>query len=140
MLDALPPEVPAAVAPARPVAAADPATIDAAIRFRPDRFYAAPLHVSPPVRLMLFALEPGQAVPRHATPSEVLMIVHRGRGSFEVGDQRFGAETGAMIPVGPGVSHGFRAGAERLVVLAVITPNPRSTGLEGAHGPRPEGP
>lgn len=127
MLAEPPPDVPALVA-AAPAGA--PIAIEEAIRFRPDKFHAAPLWASKDVRLMVFALEPGQSLPDHATPSEVLMLVQQGHGSFRVGDRRFTARQGDLVPVGPGVAHGFEAHGERLVVLAVIAPNPKAIGLE----------
>lgn len=97
--------------------------LDSQIRFHPDKPFKKPLFVSSHVRLVLFALEPGQSLPSHTAPADVLMIVHQGTGTFLLGDRSVPGKAGDLITAAFGQPHGFTA-KERLVVLAIISPDP----------------
>lgn len=122
MISDLPPAPPALVQ-----------SIDAHVRFQADQPFTKAIHQSPHSRISLFVLEPNQEITPHTAPAEVLMFVHRGKGSFSVGDRTVVAQAGDMIPVPFGLVHGFKA-QERMVVYAVITPNPMANGKPS---PRP---
>jgi quercetin dioxygenase-like cupin family protein len=97
--------------------------IERQIRFLPDKPFKKPLFRSANVRFVLFALEPGQTLPSHSAQSDVLMLVHQGAGTFMLGDKTIEGKAGDLIVAPFGQPHGFTA-TERLVVLAVIAPDP----------------
>ncbi len=70
----------------------------------------------------------GQAQPKHAHPgSDKFYLVLSGAGTFEVGDDRFAAGVGELVPAPAGVPHAVRNdGPEPLVLLTVIAPPPGS--------------
>lgn len=119
MLPDLPPSPPALVQPIT-----NPTLdIESQIRFLPDRPFKKPLFRSSNVRFVLFALEPGQTLPSHSAQSDVLMLVHQGSGTFTLGEKAIEGKVGDLIVAPFGQPHGFTA-KERLVVLAVIAPDP----------------
>ena len=71
----------------------------------------------------LLGLEPGQEMAPHASASEVLLNVVRGRGTFLVANEESPAETGSTMICAPNCSYGIRA-KERMVVMAVMAPRP----------------
>lgn len=97
--------------------------IESQIRFLPDKPFKKALFRSANVRFVMFALEPGQTLPSHSAQSDVLMLVHRGSGTFMLGDKTIEGKTGDLIVAPFGQPHGFTA-KERLVVLAIIAPDP----------------
>jgi quercetin dioxygenase-like cupin family protein len=101
-----------------------PISLDEEIEFLEDHPRTKMLHDSPQFRAVLFCLEKGQGVPRHATSSEVMMQVYRGSGTVTVGDVEFSVREGEMLVSRPNEAHGFRSDGERLVILALIIPSP----------------
>lgn len=97
--------------------------IESQIRFLPDQPFKKSLFRSSHVRFVLFALEPGQTLLPHSAQSDVLMLVHQGSGTFMLGDRTMAGKAGDLIVAPFGQPHGFTA-KERLVVLAVIAPDP----------------
>ncbi|MBI1808673.1 MAG: cupin domain-containing protein [Gemmatimonadetes bacterium] len=96
----------------------------AAVAARPERPATATLHDSPDARLIVFRLEPGQVVTPHTSTSSVLLVGLEGAGmvSGAAGEESIAA--GEVVSYEPNELHGMRAGADRLVLLAVITPRP----------------
>lgn len=82
------------------------------------------VHDSPDARLVLFRIDPGQAVPPHTNASTVLMTIISGSGtvSSPVGDHAVRA--GDVVLYEPGELHGMRAEIDQLVILATIAPRP----------------
>jgi quercetin dioxygenase-like cupin family protein len=119
MLPDVPPSPPPLIQPVSVSALA----IESQIRFLPDRPFKKVLFASPHVRLVMFALEPGQTLPSHRVDSEVLLLVHQGTGSFERGETRVSGKAGDLLAIPVGQPHGFTA-KDRLVVLAIIAPDP----------------
>ncbi len=81
------------------------------------------LHDSPEMKMALLCMEPGQEIPPHGAPSRVMMQVLEGEGEFTVGSEKIKGVAGSILPCNPGEPHGIRA-VTRLVVLAVVAPNP----------------
>ena len=77
-------------------------------------------------RLVVFRLEPGQQVATHTSASSVFVTVISGTGfvAGAEGEQLLGP--GAIAAFAPHEPHGMRAGDERLVLAALITPRPGS--------------
>jgi mannose-6-phosphate isomerase-like protein (cupin superfamily) len=82
-------------------------------------------------RLMvgLNAFEPGQEHRLHAHEGmDKVYHVLSGRGLFLLGDREVVMDAGMMLVAPAGASHGIRnAGAERLLVLAILAPAPGVT-------------
>lgn len=99
----------------RDVVASDPTKAAKADLWKGTRLFAG-----------LNCLLPGQAQDPHAHPgADKFYLVLEGRGVFEVGDGRFEAAEGELVPAPAGVTHGVRnTGPGRLVVLTVIAPPP----------------
>lgn len=82
------------------------------------------VHDSPDARLVVFRIEPGQRVSPHTSSSTVLLTVVQGRGFVSGADGEQAVSAGDAIVYEPDELHGMRADAERLVLLATITPRP----------------
>jgi quercetin dioxygenase-like cupin family protein len=76
------------------------------------------------VRLVVFRLAPGQAVPPHRSPSSVLLTVLEGRGTLSGGDAEREVAAGDVVAYAPEELHGMRATDGELLLLAAITPRP----------------
>ena len=86
---------------------------------------AMPLVIdSPDARVVLFRIEPGQEVPLHTNASTVLLTVISGTGIVMGGDDQRSVKAGDIVAYDEREPHGMRAGAERLVIAAVIAPRP----------------
>jgi quercetin dioxygenase-like cupin family protein len=98
----------------------------AAVAPHPDRPATAVLLDTPDVRLVVFRLRPGQAVPPHRSPSSVVVTVLSGFGilSGANGERLCGA--GEIAAFEPQELHGMRATEGELLLLATITPRPGS--------------
>jgi len=101
----------------------------AAVAANPTRPATAILHDSPDVRLVVFRLAPGQAVPPHRNASTVQLEVLDGSGvlSGESGSSPIerACRPGDLVVYEPNELHGMRAaGDQQLLLLATITPRP----------------
>jgi quercetin dioxygenase-like cupin family protein len=109
----------------RPVEAAR-----SAVAANADRPATAILHDSPDLRLVVFRLAPGQAVPPHRSPSSVLLTILAGRGMVSgeeaAGQTEHPCTEGEYVAYAPGELHGMRALDSELLILATITPRPGS--------------
>lgn len=92
---------------------------------RQDRPASALLHDEANVRVVAFALEPGQVVPPHASASTVLVHVLRGGGRFLGAADEALLVPGESVVYGPAESHSIEAGPEGVHFLAIISPGPR---------------
>lgn len=101
-----------------------PALAAGATAAHPERPATVLVHDSNDARVVLFRIEPGQEVPVHTNRSTVLLTVIAGSGSVVGGGEERVVKTGDIIAYDEGEPHGMRAGAERLVIAAVIAPRP----------------
>ena len=90
----------------------------------PSRPATAIVHDSPDARLVVFRIEPGQAVAPHSSSSTVLLSIVSGSGIVTGGTEERAVQIGDLIIYAPNEEHGMRAINERLVVLASIAPRP----------------
>lgn len=76
----------------------------------------------------VYCLEPGQAQAAHVHDRATkLYLVLEGRGTFTLAGERRVLDPGGFAAAPPGVAHGVDADQdERLVVLAVMAPNPNA--------------
>jgi quercetin dioxygenase-like cupin family protein len=110
------------------VIALDPLAAARAAVAAPGRLATALIHDMADVRLLVFRLAPGQAVPPHRNASSVLLTVLAGAGVLE------GEEDGVPVPrscvagdvvvYAPNELHAMRAVDSELLLLATITPRP----------------
>ena len=82
------------------------------------------LHDSADLRLVVFRLAPGQAVPPHRSASTVMLTVLAGAGTLSGGDDERACAAGDVVVYDPGELHGMRATDGELLLLATITPRP----------------
>ena len=92
----------------------------------PDRPAMEVLHDSDDVRLLVFRIAPGQAVPVHRSPSSVVLQVLSGSGLVQHAEGEVPVSPGAVLVYAPGEPHGMRAAGEELTLLAAIAPRPAS--------------
>ena len=92
----------------------------------PDRPAMQILHDSDDVRLLVFRIAPGQAVPVHRSASSVVLQVLSGSGLVQHADGELPVSAGAVLVYAPGEPHGMRATVEELTLLATIAPRPSS--------------
>jgi quercetin dioxygenase-like cupin family protein len=95
-----------------------------ALAARPDRPATALVHDSPDVRLVVFRIAPGQAVPPHTNSSSVVLHVLSGSGLVSGAEGEQAVEAGAVVAFAPNEPHGMRATTSELVLLAAISPRP----------------
>lgn len=98
----------------------------AAVAAHPDRPATALIHDTRDVRLVVFRIAPGQAVPSHTSKSSVVLQVVSGAGLISGPEVEMPAAAGAVIAFEPGEEHGMRSLDSELVILATITPRPGS--------------
>lgn len=79
---------------------------------------------SPDARLVLFRIDPGQAISPHSNASTVLMTIVAGSGTVSGPDGDHVVRAGDLITYEPNELHGMRADGEQLVILATIAPRP----------------
>ena len=91
--------------------------------FSADRPVSKLVYDSEAMRVVVFALLPGQEIPPHTAPSRVVLHVVQGNGAFLTGGGGQPAGAGAFVITEPDEPHGFKA-AEKTVLLAVIAPRP----------------
>ena len=95
-----------------------------AVAAHPDKPATAVLLDSPQMRLLVFRIAPGQAVPPHRSSSAVTLTVLEGSGVLSgEGDERT-CNTGEIVAYSPNELHGMRATTRELLLLACITPRP----------------
>lgn len=95
-----------------------------AVSANPTRPATMVVHDSADARVVLFRIEPGQAVPPHTSPSTVLLNVVSGSGIVSGADGEREVRAGDIVAYAPNEPHGMRATSERLVLAAVIAPRP----------------
>ena len=84
----------------------------------------AVIHDSPDARVVVFRIEPGQAVPVHTSPSTVLLTVLSGRGLVSGGEGEREVGPGELVAYDPRAPHGMRATDGQLLLMAIIAPRP----------------
>lgn len=98
----------------------------AAVATRPERPATATIHDSADARMVVFRLEPGQHVAPHTSVSSVVLVTIDGAGYVSGADGEVKVKAGDAVTYEPNELHGMRAGAERVVLLAIIAPRPGS--------------
>ena len=95
-----------------------------AVTAHPERPATAVLLDTADVRLVVFRLAPGQAVPPHRSPSTVTLTVLEGSGTLSGGDAERRCAAGDIVVYSPDELHGMRATEGELLLLATIAPRP----------------
>jgi quercetin dioxygenase-like cupin family protein len=95
-----------------------------AVAAHADRPATALVHDSADARVVIFRIEPGQAVPVHTSPSTVLLLIVSGTGMVTGAEGERAVGSGDVVAYEAREPHGMRAGAEQLIVAAVIAPRP----------------
>jgi quercetin dioxygenase-like cupin family protein len=96
-----------------------------AVAAHADRPATSLVHDASDARVVLFRIEPGQAVPVHTSASTVLLTIVSGSGVVVgSGDEERHVRPGDIVAYDAHEPHGMRAESERLVVAAVIAPRP----------------
>jgi quercetin dioxygenase-like cupin family protein len=73
------------------------------------------------IRLLCF--EAGQSVVLHTHPtSDECFLVVEGNGKITVGREERDAESGSFVRVPAGVTHQWRNGSHRLILLSILIP------------------
>ena len=79
---------------------------------------------SPDARLLVFRIEPGQAVAPHHSGSTVILAVLEGEGIVMGKEGERVCRIGDVVVYEPGETHGMRATDTTLKLLATIAPRP----------------
>lgn len=80
----------------------------------------------PDVAIMNLILEPGEKVPPHKTPVDVLFQVIEGKGTVEIGEERQETESGDIVISPAKIPHALEANlGETFSVLVYKVPNPK---------------
>lgn len=97
-----------------------------AVAANPTRPATMVAHDSPDARVVMFRIEPGQAVAVHTSPSSVLLTVVAGSGFVSGSDGEREVKAGDLVTYDPREPHGMRATTTQLIIQAVIAPRPSS--------------
>jgi len=94
--------------------------------FNPEKMGKSTLFESDRMLVGLNSFEPGQEHKLHAHEGmDKVYQVLKGQGRFLLEGREMAMEPGSMLVAPSGVPHGIRNdGAERLVVLAILSPGP----------------
>lgn len=76
------------------------------------------LYETPVLTSILVSLKGGQEIPAHTLPSEVIMHVVSGEGSFYTGSGTQEVKEGSLVVCGPDEPHGIKAKADMVVLVA----------------------
>lgn len=101
---------------------------DNAISGNRDKPATAIVHDSADARVIVFRIDPGQAVALHKSTSTVMLSVLRGSGIISgpvagaVADHE--AQVGTVVVYEPGELHGMHSDTATFIVMATITPRP----------------
>ena len=80
----------------------------------------------PDVGIMNLILEPGEKVPFHKTPGDVLFQVIDGEGTVAIGDEAQQVGTGEIVVSPARIPHALEANANTTFsVLVIKVPNPK---------------
>ncbi len=79
----------------------------------------------PSVQVMNLLLKPGQDVPPHLTPVDVLLYVVEGRGTIQIGDESQEITARDMVFSPKNIPHGLAAADSPFNVLVIKMPNPK---------------
>ena len=96
----------------------------AAVAAHPARPATSILHDSADGRIVLFRIEPGQAVPLHSSVSSVFLVVLSGSGTVSGSNGDRAARAGDIVAYAPQEPHGMRATDVQMVIAALIAPRP----------------
>ncbi|HXF74355.1 MAG TPA: hemerythrin domain-containing protein [Actinomycetota bacterium] len=108
-------------------------------RFDAERFRPSVIFESDAMKVVLAALEPGQAVDLHDPPVDVVIAVLEGQADVWIGDAPRRLRPGEVAVVPAGETRGMRAAGVRTILLHVAAPPPTDEVLAGvAHRPWPE--
>ena len=74
--------------------------------------------------LRLLCFEPDQHVPLHRHPkADEYFFVIKGKGKVTIGSEETDVESGCIIGAPAGVTHQWKNGSERLMLLSVLIPS-----------------
>jgi quercetin dioxygenase-like cupin family protein len=110
-----------------------------AVAAHPDRPATAVLLDTPQMRLVVFRLAPGQAVPPHRSTSAVTLTVLEGSGLLSGEQEERAYHTGEMAAYAPNETHGMRTTTQELLLLACISPTPGARTVTPHSVPEREG-
>jgi len=95
-----------------------------AVSAQPSRPATALMHDVPDARVVVFRIEAGQEVAPHTSTSTVLLAIIEGSGTVSGASGESTVRAGDLVTYEVGELHGMKAGSERLVLVAIITPRP----------------
>ncbi|GEA18794.1 cupin domain-containing protein [Moorella sp. E306M] len=86
----------------------------------------------PYINIMNLTLAPGDEVPSHTTPVDVLFHIIEGEGSVTVGPETAKVNAGEIVVSPAGIPHALAANAgTHFSVLVIKTPNPKNLAKSG---------
>ena len=101
-----------------------PSAASDAVTRNPTRPATVTLYDSADLRLVLFRLTAGQAVPPHRNGSTVTLTAISGQGFVRGEEEDRPVRAGDTVVFEPNELHGMRTEDHELVLLAAITPRP----------------
>jgi len=88
--------------------------------FSPHKYNKIPINGANGL-LRLLCFEPDQRVPLHRHPkADEYFFVITGKGKVTVGSEETDVESGCIIKAPAGVTHQWKNGSERLVLLSIL--------------------
>lgn len=78
------------------------------------------LYDTPELNSILVSLKSGQEIPPHSIPSQVIMHVVSGEGSFRKGSGTHEVKSGSLAVCGSNEAHGIRAKSDMVVLVTKV--------------------
>lgn len=88
-----------------------------------ESFSPIPIYSSERYRVILSYFKAGQFIPVHTPTTDLVLLVHSGRGELVAGSQRFQLEVGDIAVVPGGEKRGIRAATD-MEILHLASPPP----------------
>lgn len=88
-----------------------------------DSFSPVPVYLDPGYRVVLTYIKAGQFIPVHSPGSDLVFLIHKGRGTAVAGDSRYQVGPGDILIVKRGVKRGIKAETD-MEALHLVTPPP----------------
>ncbi len=88
-----------------------------------DSFFPVPVHSDPGYRVILTYIRAGQFIPVHSPSSDLVFLIHKGKGTAVAGDSEYNVGPGDILIVKKGVRRGVKAETD-MEALHLVTPPP----------------
>ena len=91
--------------------------------YNEDSFSPVPIYSNPGFRVILTYIKAGQFIPVHSPGSDLVFMIHKGKGMAMAGEKKYQVGPGDILIVGRGVKRGIMAETD-MEAMHLVTPPP----------------